>query len=34
VFALLSPVAVGLYLLVATGWTVAERRLLPRLVPA
>lgn len=34
VFAVLAPVAVGIYLLVGTGWTVAERRWLPRVVPA
>jgi YidC/Oxa1 family membrane protein insertase len=33
-FALIAPMAVGVYLLVTTAWTVAERRLLPRLVPA
>lgn len=34
VFALISPVAVGIYLLATTSWTVAERHLLPRFVPA
>ena len=34
VVALVTPVAMGVYLLVSTAWTVAERRLLPRIVPA
>jgi YidC/Oxa1 family membrane protein insertase len=34
VVAVLAPVAVGLYLLAGTAWTVCERRFLPRLVPA
>ena len=33
-FALVAPVALGIYLVTTTAWTVAERRLLPRLVPA
>jgi len=33
-FAAVSPVAVGIYLLVSTGWSVAERRLLPHAFPA
>jgi YidC/Oxa1 family membrane protein insertase len=32
--AAVSPVAVGLYLITTTAWSVAERRWLPRLVPA
>ena len=31
-FALLSPIAVGLYLATTTAWTVAERWILPRVV--
>jgi len=34
VVALVTPVAMGGYLLVSTAWSVAERRLLPRFVPA
>jgi len=34
VFAVFSPVAMGLYLLASTAWTVGEQRLLPRLLPA
>jgi len=33
-FALIAPTAVAVYLLATTAWSVAERRLLPRLVPA
>jgi YidC/Oxa1 family membrane protein insertase len=33
-FALVAPVALGVHLVTTTAWTVAERRLLPRLVPA
>jgi len=34
VFAAVTPVAMGIYLLVSTAWGLAERRLLPRLVTA
>lgn len=34
VFAAFAPVAVSLYLLTTTAWTVAERRFLPQVVPA
>ena len=33
-FAAFAPVAVGVYLLATTAWTVGERRFLPRVVPA
>jgi YidC/Oxa1 family membrane protein insertase len=34
VVALLAPVAMGIYLLVSTAWTLGERRALQRLIPA
>jgi YidC/Oxa1 family membrane protein insertase len=34
VVAAVAPVAMSLYLLASTAWTVGEQRLLPRIVPA